>query len=495
MCAIAACLLFSLSFAVQAQNDGSSNAIGTTGGYSATPPHMWEVGVGPGVFTSFTDINFEPGFGVGLHIRRALDYVFSLRGEGFYGLTKGSDSDDGAYETTYLSVSGQLLISVNNLIWNEARTRKINLYGIVGAGINRFEVDITAQFNPNVQSQPARTQTQLEGGGGIAFRVSEKFNVGIETKVLIPLGAYADFIDGLDRDDNDILNFTSVRLNFNIGNRERQTEPLYWVNPLDIVLNDISELKRRPAMDLADSDGDGVLDIVDREPDTPEGVPVNTLGVTLDSDNDGVPDYQDQEPFSPPGYAVDASGVAQAPTGAGGSAPNMSRFPTRDEVKSMIDDALRGYNLSEGTSSGGSTLADWFLPMIHFDVDSYKIKYSDYGNLANIARVMKSNPEMKVVVTGFADNTGSDTYNRVLSYNRAKAAIDFLVEKHGIPRSRLILNYAGEEDPLVPVSGSSFMNRRVEFRVATRDDREMNKPEDLPNAGKNKFRGNREAGY
>jgi OOP family OmpA-OmpF porin len=45
-----------------------------------------------------------------------------------------------------------------------------------------------------------------------------------------------------------------------------------------------------------DSDGDGVPDSIDRCPDMPRGVRVDSSGCPLDSDNDGVPDYLDQCP-------------------------------------------------------------------------------------------------------------------------------------------------------------------------------------------------------
>jgi hypothetical protein len=44
----------------------------------------------------------------------------------------------------------------------------------------------------------------------------------------------------------------------------------------------------------------------------------------------------------------------------------------------------------------------------------------------------------------------------------------------------LILQYSGEEATLVPESGSSFMNRRVEFRVAIQGDIEMMEPNKKP---------------
>jgi len=152
--------------------------------------------------------------------------------------------------------------------------------------------------------------------------------------------------------------------------------------------------------------------------------------------------------------------------------------------------------------------------MIHFDLDKYYIKPEFYGSLHNVAGVMKSHPDLKVVVTGFADNRSATEYNNVLSYNRANEAINYLVTNYNIPRDRFILNYRGEEEPLakdvkdkidLPVSEEfkQYINRRVEFRVATPSDTEMSRPAG-PDAGKNtpgsarpgsKYSGNYNSGY
>lgn len=71
--------------------------------------------------------------------------------------------------------------------------------------------------------------------------------------------------------------------------------------------------KDKYLIDLRDSDGDGVIDVLDQELDSPSGCPVDTRGIVLDSDADGIIDCEDKEPFSPPGIEIDRYGVAQIP--------------------------------------------------------------------------------------------------------------------------------------------------------------------------------------
>jgi hypothetical protein len=218
-------------------------------------------------------------------------------------------------------------------------------------------------------------------GLGLSRKLSKRLNLGLEHRILL---TDSDLYDGFeDRNatsettSNDIPQYTSLRLGINLGNFEKRVEPLYWVNPLDGAFNDVAELKQRPKFDLTDSDGDGVIDMTDQEVNTPAGCPVDTRGVTLDSDGDGVVDCKDQEPYSPPGYTVDTKGVAQIP----------KDYLTEEETVDLIN---------QRAAAMESNL-NWFLPMIHFDLDKYYIKPEFYGALHNVAAVMKSHPDLKVV--------------------------------------------------------------------------------------------------
>src|SRR5690606_31461294 len=139
--------------------------------------------------------------------------------------------------------------------------------------------------------------------------------------------------------NNDLVSFTSLRFNFNIGKKESRSEPLWWVSPLSLMAEDLAEVKARPVFDTTDSDGDGVVDMFDQEPDTPEGFPVDTKGVQLDSDSDGIADGIDREPYSPPGYNVDADGIAQVPT------PEYAQI---DDVNRIVDSKINEYVTKSG---------------------------------------------------------------------------------------------------------------------------------------------------
>ena len=62
-------------------------------------------------------------------------------------------------------------------------------------------------------------------------------------------------------------------------------------------------------MDLEDGDSDGVSDIDDNCPSTPNGVKVDEFGCPYDGDGDGVPNFLDEELNTIPGAVVNEKGV------------------------------------------------------------------------------------------------------------------------------------------------------------------------------------------
>ena len=480
-------LFFALvSFALSAQETAP------TGTYrSFSPADQWELGLDLGTPFVVGDVDAKfPGIGGGLHVRKSLDHIFSLRFGVNYFQTE-NEEDTRSSENTWLSGSGQVVVAVNNFRFNKPY-RKLIINVFTGVGLNNYSTDFTnilQQDGAVSGSLDATTNGQLEMGLGLAFRVSPKFNIGLEHTVYAVFGGKADNLDSDENVDKnvttfrDLMQFPHLSLNFNLGGTDKKTglkksEPLYWANPMSMVGDAITALEARPIYDPTDTDGDGIIDAIDDEDNSPAGARVDTKGVTLDSDADKVPDYKDKEPHSPPGYTVDAMGVAQG----------TPKYTTEGDVNRIVDAKIAAIKFPEPVTN------NWFFPNVNFAYNSYAIRFSEYEQLYQVATVLKQNPSLKVVAIGNTDNRGSEGYNNVLSYNRAKAAIDFLVSQHGIDRNRLILNWAGEGSALVPVKGANAANRRVEFRVA-KGETEMGRPEG-PEAGTGgKMQGNKDAGY
>ena len=96
-----------------------------------------------------------------------------------------------------------------------------------------------------------------------------------------------------------------------------------------------------------------------------------------------------------------------------------------------------------------------------------KADLNDDAKLAlhDLAKVMKQNPDLKLNIVGHTSSEGDTAANQELSEKRAKAAVDFLVNKEGIDASRLNAVGKGSSEPKDPDNPTSDVNRRSEFEI------------------------------
>jgi len=109
--------------------------------------------------------------------------------------------------------------------------------------------------------------------------------------------------------------------------------------------------------------------------------------------------------------------------------------------------------------------ADGFITLhLNFDTAKWDIKPQDQGTVAQIADLMRSNPQLQLSVEGHTDNVGSPEANKVLSANRARAVMDAVVAL-GISPTRLTSTGFGQESPIADnrTEEGRASNRRVEL--------------------------------
>jgi hypothetical protein len=138
---------------------------------SFTPADQWEVGVDLGTPMVIGDLDAKfPGFGGGLHVRKSLGHVFSVRVNGLYASMKNENTDGNTdkSETTWFSGSGQLVMTVNNLRFDKPyRKVGFNVFG----GLGYASTGVT--FN-GTELDPKPAGATVEVGAGLAFRFSSK---------------------------------------------------------------------------------------------------------------------------------------------------------------------------------------------------------------------------------------------------------------------------------------------------------------------------------
>jgi outer membrane protein OmpA-like peptidoglycan-associated protein len=98
-----------------------------------------------------------------------------------------------------------------------------------------------------------------------------------------------------------------------------------------------------------------------------------------------------------------------------------------------------------------------------FDTGRAELKSGADRHLDMIATFLQQHPERKVLIEGFTDNVGGESYNQQLSERRAEAVRSALVSR-GVDASRIDVAGYGEEYPVGTNadSGGRQLNRRVE---------------------------------
>ena len=173
--------------------------------------------------------------------------------------------------------------------------------------------------------------------------------------------------------------------------------------------------KEKDLKNLKDSDNDGVIDLLDKCPNTPENIAVDKKGCALDDDKDGVPNYLDKCPNTPNGFNVNQEGC-----------PITFNFD------------------------------------IKFDTAKAEVKPEYEKKLREFANFLKENPKYKVRIEGYTDNVGNEEDNLKLSEKRAKAIYEELI-KLGISEDKLSYKGYGEANPIASndTKEGRAKNRRV----------------------------------
>lgn len=104
---------------------------------------------------------------------------------------------------------------------------------------------------------------------------------------------------------------------------------------------------------------------------------------------------------------------------------------------------------------------------IQFKLGSAEVAPASEPTLREIAKILSLNPERCVLVEGHTDATGNADRNMELSHKRAGSVVNFIVEKSGIDRNRLVPLGKGSNDPMKNLNPRDPKNRRVVFKVVS----------------------------
>ena len=217
-----------------------------------------------------------------------------------------------------------------------------------------------------------------------------------------------------------------------------------------------------------DADKDGVPDGIDKCPNTPPGAVVDATGCPLDSDKDGVPDGIDKCPNTPPGMPVDATGCPLVPvkdSDGDGVPDSLDKCP--DTPRGTPVDA-KGCPMLFGVPKAAPGVAaprpTYVLKGVNFQTGRSVLTRDSYTNLDQVAEVLVANPDIRIEIAGYTDNSGSRLVNLRLSQARALAVRAYLARK-GVSPARMVAKGYGPATPVAPNTSAAgrAQNRRVEL--------------------------------
>jgi outer membrane protein OmpA-like peptidoglycan-associated protein len=158
-------------------------------------------------------------------------------------------------------------------------------------------------------------------------------------------------------------------------------------------------------------------------------------------------------------------------------------FSSLDEVVEINSDFgtenSLDFSMNEGgeldiiKAGDGDDLNDLLqLDTIYFDLDKVQIRPDAEVELQKISAAMKSYPNLRIDVRSHTDSRARDEYNQILSNKRAKATINYIIEKSGVSTERISGRGYGESQLVNKCSNridcsesEHALNRRSEFII------------------------------
>ncbi len=166
-----------------------------------------------------------------------------------------------------------------------------------------YETDLRESNTDKTDRYPLRALS-VPIGAGINLKVTESFAISMGATFHY---TFTDNLDNVRSNDqiysstkkgNDYLLYSNIGILYDLQYRKKKD-----------LKSSLDQKGDYPDLAYEDEDDDGVADIIDLSPFTPQDAMVNLFGCPVDNDKDGVPDYADLELKTAAGAIVNSDGV------------------------------------------------------------------------------------------------------------------------------------------------------------------------------------------
>lgn len=324
----------------------------------------------------------------------------------------------------------------------ETRQHRIGLQGVANLGrIMRFET-FTSRFGilAHAGLQVSRLQARMgvnegvkEDNGGLIIgltpqlRITNRIVLTGDFTYLSNFRQHLNWDGSYSAESNNLSGSmfnTSLGLTFYLGRHDVHAD---WYAMDSALAERLDDMEKRVAgieEGLTDSDGDGIADMFDAEPNTMAGVLTDSKGRTIDRNGNGIAD--ELERYFDSKYASNKSAGEDF------------------DVKRLINE---GYVNA------------------YFDFNAKTPTASSTEGLNFLVRYLNANPSATADVIGYADEIGSSNFNESLSKARATNVRQTLIDA-GIDGSRLNVVANGEDNSVNKSSKDARkIVRRVTFQI------------------------------
>ncbi len=181
------------------------------------------------------------------------------------------------------------------------KKRKWNFAAIVGIGLHRYDSklyhiennELLLDYGSSPSKNGSTTSMYYTSGLSIKYKVNSKIDIELRQDFNLNEEDHLDAAVS-NKQAQDFFFRTNLGIVFKLNGKKYDN--FIWQDDLTNNFNE-NEYENLLNKVLKDTDGDGVIDRLDKEKNTPKNVAVYGNGVAIDSDKDGIPDYKDSSPL------------------------------------------------------------------------------------------------------------------------------------------------------------------------------------------------------